>query len=469
MLVHLEAGVKRASVARTIMRRIFALPVVGIVVFAPVSAIAAGLSVARFGGEHGTPMTTEATAIYYNPAGIADSEGGHLFGDVNLAFRHATYTHEASPTDAPVPPGAVGANTGTATLFNVIAEPFVGATYRLGRFGIGAAFYVPFGGQNHWSQNDAYRGNGNFPGAVDGVQRWYTIEGELRSTFFSLAGGYDFGRVSVGLSGNLIHTTVNTIQARTATGDNDVRNEGRAWLDAQSWDVSMGVGVAYKPMRRLRIGLSYQSRPGFGGDIRATGDLHTVFAGRQTDTKVAFTTDLPDVVRAGAAYRPNDEVELRLFGDYQRWSVMEHQCIMAEASMCDINADGSAAAPSDVILNFTRNWHDTFGVRAGASYFINPNVELLAGAGFASNAVPSSTLEPALLDSDVITVAVGGVFRVIDRLRVATTYTQAVYLSRDTTGQSVHSTLQAPSKSPDSGGEYTLAVGLFNVNVDFAF
>jgi long-chain fatty acid transport protein len=454
------------------MRRIPALVAIGAVALVPDLARAAGLSVARFGGEHGNPMTTEATAIYYNPAGIADSEGGHLFGDLNLAFRHATFTHAASATDAPVPPGAEGANAGKATLFNVIPEPFVGATYKLGRFGIGAAFYIPFGGQNHWSQNDAYQGNSSFPGAVDGVQRWYTIQGELRSMFITLAGAYDFGPVSVGLSANLIDTTVNTIQARNATGDNDVRNEGRAWLDAQSWDVSMGVGIAYKPMRRLRIGLSYQSRPGFGGGIRATGDLHTFFAGRQSDAKIAFSTDLPDVVRWGAAFRPTDKVELRLFGDYQRWSVLEHQCIMAEASSCDLNPDGSvraSAAPSNVILNFSRNWHDTFGVRAGASYFMSSNVELLVGAGYASNAVPNSTLEPALLDSNVITAAVGGVFGIFDRLRVATTYTHAFYFSRDTTGQSVHPTLQAPSKSPDSGGKYTLAVGLFNVNVDFAF
>lgn len=444
---------------------------IGAALLVPAVADGAGLSVARFGGEHGNPMTTEATAIYYNPAGIADSEGGHLFGDVNLAFRHATYTHQASATDAPVPPGGQGANTGKATLFNVIAEPFVGATYKLGRFAIGAAYYIPFGGQNHWSKNDAFEGNNNYPGAVDGVQRWYAIQGELRSAFFSLAGAYDFGPVSIGLSANLIDTVANTVQARNATGDNDIRNEGRAWLDARSWDLSMGVGVAYKPMRQLRFGLSYQSRPGFGGGIRATGDLHTFFNGNQTSTKIAFTTDLPDVVRVGASYRPTDKIELRLFGDYQRWSVLEHQCVMAEASMCDLNPDGSvrAGTSNDVILNFARNWQDTFGIRAGASYFMNRTVELLVGAGYASNAVPNSTLEPALLDSNVVTAAVGGVFGIFGRLRLATTYTHAFYFSRDTTGQSIHATLQSPSKSPDSGGKYALGVGLFNVNVDFAF
>lgn len=450
-------------------RRLAPALAVAVVALAQAEAHASGLSVARFGAEHGNPMTTEPTAIYYNPAGIADSKNGHLFGDLNFAFRHATYEHDASPTDAPVPAGAQGANSGGASLFNVIVEPFVGATYRIGNLAIGAAYFVPFGGQTSWDKNDSFQGNSQFPGAVDGVQRWYNIQGTLRSSFMSLAAAYGFGNVSVGISGHVINTVANTVQARNVSGDNDIRNEGRAWLDAHSWDVSFGAGVAYTPIRSLRLGLSYLSRPGFGGGIRAGGDLHTIFAGSQADTKVAFTTDLPDVVRVGAAYRPKENIELRLFGDYQRWSVLEHQCIMAADSYCPINPDGSAGPGSNVILNFARNWHDTFGVRAGVSYFTSPRVELLTGAGFASNAVPSSTLEPALLDSDVITVAFGGVFEVYDRLHIATTYTQAIYFSRDTTGESIHPTLQAPSKSPDSGGRYTLALGLFNVNANFEF
>lgn len=437
---------------------------------APEVAHASGLSVARFGGEHGNPMTTEATAIYYNPSGIADSEGGHAYGDLGVAFRGATYDHARGASDAVDPPGSAGANAGHASLFNVLLEPFLGATYRLGHFAFGAAFYTPFGGQNDWSKNEAFRGMRSFPGAVDGVQRWYAIQGELRSSFLSLAGAYSFGPVSIGVSANLIDTIANTVQARNSTGDNDVRTEGRAWLDVHGWDPSLGIGLTVKPVpKKLRLGLSYQSRPGLGGGIRATGVLHTAFAGSRADNDVAFTTDLPDVVRTGAAFRPVDALELRLFGDYQRWSVLDHQCIMLAASSCSINADGSAQAGSSVVLNYVRDWHDTFGVRAGASYWTSPAVELVLGAGYASNAVPSKTLEPALMDFNAVTAAVGAVFSVLGRFHLGTTYTHVFYLPRDTTGQSEHPILAAPSKSPDSSGKYTVAVGLVNVNVDFAF
>ncbi|HMJ10332.1 MAG TPA: hypothetical protein VK524_02945, partial [Polyangiaceae bacterium] len=42
------------------------------------SAQASGFATARFGSEHGHPTTTNATAIYYNPAGIAESRGTHV-------------------------------------------------------------------------------------------------------------------------------------------------------------------------------------------------------------------------------------------------------------------------------------------------------------------------------------------------------------------------------------------------------
>jgi long-chain fatty acid transport protein len=448
----------------------FAAGLIGGIV--PGTALGSGLSVARFGGEHGNPMTTEATAIYYNPSGIADSEGGHIFGDLSLVFRGATYEHAIAATDTVVPPGARGANSGRATLFNVIAEPFLGATYRLRRFALGAAFYVPFGGQNSWDENGTFRGNDAFLGAVDGVQRWYAMEGELRSSFVSLAGAYSLGPVSIGLSANLIDTVANTVQARNSTGNDDVRTEGRAWLDTSSWDPSFGVGVTVTPLQKkekLRLGLSYQSQPRVVGGIRTEGVLHTSFAGRQTDANVVFTTDLPDVVRAGASYRPMEKLELRLFGDYQRWSELDHQCVFLKGSRCDLNADGSAQAGSSVILNFVRRWHDTFAVRTGASYWTSPAVELLTGIGYSSNAVPNATLEPALMDFNAVSASAGAVFSLFERVHLATTYTHLFYISRDTTGQSEHPTFAPPSRSPDSSGKYSLALDLVNVNVDVAF
>src|SRR5690349_1321523 len=77
-------------------------------------AVAAGFASARFGGESGHPTTTNPTALYFNPAGIALARGVHLYADGTLALRHVTWTPASS--DPSQPPGA---DDGTARLFNV--------------------------------------------------------------------------------------------------------------------------------------------------------------------------------------------------------------------------------------------------------------------------------------------------------------------------------------------------------------
>jgi long-chain fatty acid transport protein len=435
------------------------------------TAHASGYSIASFGGEQGTPMTTNATALYYNPSGIADSEGGHLYVDANTAWRHAGYDRPASPSDAPVPPGAEGANTGHASLLNLIPSPFAGATYKLGRVGIGAAFFTPFGGQSAWDKNDRFEGNTSYPGPVDGVARWSAISGILRSSYFSLGAAYDFGPVSVGVVGNLIQTVVELSQARQPTADNDITTEGRSLLDVRGWNGSVGFGVTYKAIpNKLRLGLSYQSRPGFGGGMVVSGTLKTVFSSGQLDTNaVDFTTDLPEVLRAGAAYRPRKDLELRLFGDFQTWSVLVRQCVVRSGSSCEINPDGSARPGSNVIVNQPREFHDTFGIRGSASYWTSEHVELIFGAGFASNAIPARTYEPAILDGDAVTLSGGAVLGVLPQLSLGLGYMQLLYLPRDTIGQSVTPELVSPSSGPDPGGKYSLQAGVFTVSADFAF
>jgi long-subunit fatty acid transport protein len=277
--------------------------------------------------------------------------------------------------------------------------------------------------------------------------------------------------VTIGVVGNLIQTVVEVIQAREPTAENDVQNEGRSLLDVSGWNGSMGFGVTYKAIpNKLRFGISYQSRPGFAGGMVASGTLKTVFSNGSLDTNsVNFSTDLPDVFRAGAAYRPSHDVELRLFGDFQTWGVLVRQCVYRTGSSCEINPDGSARSGSQVILNVPREFHDTFGVRASVSYWTSEQVELLFGAGYASNAIPAHTYEPGILDGNAVTLSAGAVWSVIPRLSLGLGYMQLLYLNRNTTGQSAIPELLSPSRSPDPGGKYAVQAGVINATVDFAF
>ncbi len=455
-------------------------------------AAASGFVVARFGGEHGHPVTDNPTAIYYNPAGLSFGKGTRLYIDGTFAWRTVNYTRSPDAIEnlgagTPDTPEGIAANSGEASLFNLAAVPFVGAVTDFGidNLGVGVALYVPIGGTSVWDDNDDVDPV-QFAGAVDGVQRWWGTSGTIRSMYGTLAGSWHFPslRLRVGLGANLVVTEVDTIRARNVDGTDDLivgatkqPKEGRTLIEAKGYHGSVGAGLIWEPVDQWWIGLSYQSVPGFG-EQRLEGTLVNYFPNRATDPDPAkrgtteddidFLQTLPDIVRLGVRGRPTENTEVRLFGDFTRWSVFEKQCVVNRGKDCGTIAKGASAPGSSIVLNIPRKWENAFGVRAGGSYWLNPDVELFAGAGFDSSAVPDETLDPVLLDQNKVTASLGGRVQLLDRsLALAGTYTQVIYLTRELDPGA--NDFVPPSKSPDAAGEYKQAVGALNINVEYAF
>lgn len=434
-------------------------------------ARAAGFATARFGAEHGNPVESNPTALYYNPGALGFSQGTHLYADGSLAMRSATYTHAKSPRDIAEPPGAEGANYGKATLFNVFGGPALGATTKLGDLALGAGLFVPFGGRASWDRNEKF-GNSAFPLAADGVQRWHSITGALTFLYLTAGAAYKIGPVSVGATGNLVFSSVSSKLAKTLTfGDNDVTQEARSQIDVSGRQGSFAFGALVEAIPdKLWLGASYQAAPALG-EMKLSGKLIVTYQGESRTDQVDFYQSLPDIIRFGGRFRPTPDLELRLFGDVTRWSKFAQQCITLRDRPCGIKRDGSPAEGSGTISNFFRGWRDTFAVRAGVSKWLKPEVELFAGLGFETAASPEATMDPSLFDANTIMGALGGRFEIWNRMWVAGSYTHLQYLSRDNTGKSIldDPTVQPTTRRPNAGGQYTSWVGVFNVNLEKQF
>lgn len=480
--------------------------VTGLTLLAPGVASASGLSSARFGGEHGHPTTDNPTALYYNPAGIASRRGTRIFVDATMALRWASYQRPASAVNSDLTlQEAPGANDGKATLFNTIAGPFAGATSDFGTkiFSAGAAAYFPFGGQAVWDRNTAYAGNKEIPGAVDGVQRWYTIDGTIRSMY--LTGGFAFRFPSIGLSigftGSAIKSGVNTIRARNADGSDDVLTaadtpgnlkEGRSMIDVSGWQGGFSAGALWEWREKLWIGASYTSQPNVVGGMELKGELVNVLGvAKPETTQVALTQTLPDILRLGFRVRPLPRLELRVFGDYTRWSVFDKQCVMKDVPgrRCDFGGGATAldrpgdfgedtptdpAHPEDdperfVVQHLPRFWKDAGGVRVGASYWFLDSLEGYLGAGYDSSAIPVKTLDPAIYDMNKVSLSVGARWQVIRNLGLALTFTEILYMKVDTKGTNVLNKFKAPTRQASADGIYKQSLSLFNLYADVRF
>jgi long-chain fatty acid transport protein len=440
----------------------------------PREARAAGFAAARFGGEHGTVVTTNPTALYYNPAGIGFSQGTNIFADGTLALRSATWEHAVSPNDPVDPMGAEGQGSGKATLFNVFGGPMLGATTKLGNLAFGASLSVPFGGRASWDKNNQFANNTQFPLAVDGVQRWHGIEGALTFIYLTAGAAYRIGPLSIGASGNLVLSSVKSLQAKgfAFVGKPEPNNEGRADVDVSGTHGSFAVGAMLEAIPdRLWVGASYQAQPGLGPQV-LKGTLTNTYLGSSAPFPVKFNQALPDIIRLGARFRPNPTMELRVFGDFTRWSVMKTQCVVLDQKdyQCAVNPDGSDASGNGAVLqNLRRRWNDTVGIRAGISQWLKPTIELFGGLGFETAAVPDETLDPAIGDANNISAALGARFGILPSLFVAGSYTHIQYLSRDNTGKSELTQSVKPTARPDGGGKYSQFIGLFNANVQYTF
>jgi len=452
------------------MRRALTVAVVAAMMKAT-PATASGFAAARFGGEHGTVSATNPTALYYNPGGIAFSDGTHVLLDGTLALRHATWTHAPAPTDEPEPPGAPGASFGKASLFNIFGGPMLGATTRLGPLALGTSLTVPFGGRASWDQNERLA-TSMFPLAKDGVQRWHSITGNLSFIYFTAGAAVRLGPLGIGVAGNLIRASVASTQAKTPTGDGtpDLQREGRAVLDVKGWLGSFALGGTAEVVDgQLWLAASYQAQPGLG-PMKLDGSLTTLYQGGTTPFPATFHQALPDITRVGARYRPDPTVEVRLAGEFTRWSVMRTQCVGLRDQECAVDPTGAdATANGSVLQNLRRKWDDTFGLRAGASHWLASGTELFAGVGLETAAVPDQTLDPGLADATNIAAALGGRFALGRTLFLAASYTHIQYLNRDNTGASQLANAMPPTRRPDGGGLYTQWIGLLNLNVEKQF
>ncbi|MEP7052026.1 MAG: outer membrane protein transport protein, partial [Pseudomonadota bacterium] len=418
----------------------------------PAAAQASGFSVARFASEHGHPTTENATAAYYNPAALTLSDGLHLFGDLNVAVRRVSYDRTRAASDAPDPADGAGANIGRAVLVNPLLNPVLAASYRLGNLSLGAGFFTPFGGMVSWNTRPGWV-NSRYPGVVDGVSRFQSIEGQIVTSQFTLAAALRVGTgLSLGVSGSVLRSWIDDVRA-WSNGGNDITHEGRSLLVASGYALGFGLGALYEAAPGvLWLGLSYQSRPNVSGGLRLHGSLENDIGG-PSSANVSVSYDLPDVVRWGVRYRPRKALELRAFGDYTRFSAFSHQCAVVSGSACALGANGAEQLGAKVLQNVPRNFKDSFGVRLGASIWPQKSFEFFSGMGFESSAVPAATMEPGLPDWDGVSFALGGRLALTPRIHAALSYTHFVYIPRD-----VHSQLASyasPSRSPDASGHYT--------------
>jgi long-subunit fatty acid transport protein len=443
------------------------------------AADASGFLNPRLADPHGQPALSNPYAIYFNPAALGGIHGTEIVLDGTLVYRTVDYTRSPaalSPRSTPTKGDAlyVSTNIGDAHAANTFVIPFAAAATDFGSesFFAGIGAYVPFGGAVQFDRRPEFAGNPNARGAVDGPQRWAVISGNQRSLYTTAALGFRLPNsgLSVALSGSVVLSSIQHVQARNLDGYDDINGEGRALLDVSGVEFAPSAGVFWEvlPKGKLRLGASYSLRPSLG-EMRLTGTLRQQYD-KEAVKDVDFTQTYPDVLRMGLAARPwGDTVELRLDAEYVTWSEFDNQCIVTKGQPCATNPDGSEVNNAgNIILNIRRHWRDTGAVHAGIGYYASSVTEVFGALGYDTSAATVQTVEATYPDSFKAMGSLGARFRLTSATAIGASTTLVHYLPVTASNQQQLANA-GNSKIPNEDGEYKSNVLFFNLNASLAF
>lgn len=335
----------------------------------------------------------DPSAVWFDPAALAFMDAGGVSAMAAVVTSSARF----SPADASP---AVDTAGGAHFVPNLFAHARVAPAWQ-----VGLGLYAPFGFVVQWPEG------------------WVGAEQSLSTDLAVLAANpvvawRASNRLSVAVGATVARGIVTLVTALPPMAG------GRADLSGGAWGVGGNVAVLFRLRPEvLHLSASYHSRIrlAFSGDAdfspQNPGWAQTFF-----DQRAHATITLPDVLSAGAMWRPHPQLELGAQIDWALWSAFDELDIRFEKSPLRTQVARGDVNP----LTF----------RAGAEWRWRSGLAARAGASFDQSAVQPGSLAPAAPDSDRLSLC-AGLGYAFDRFALSLGYLFAHFLPADASGPDV--------------------------------
>ncbi|MBS1119939.1 MAG: putative outer membrane protein [Deltaproteobacteria bacterium] len=325
-------------------------------------------------GRAGAAAATDvdASAIVYNPGGIAVGNGTQIQIGGALIAAKGTYTDNSSSpqsTSTDNAPAVVPSFFATTRLTDLIA--------------VGFGVHLPFGLAISWP--------------TDSPQADVSLKSSLRTYFLTPAVGLNLNKfvpgLSLGAGLDLVPATVELEQAVTF-GD----TVGNAKLGGKAFGVGARAGVQFVPeaLSALKLGVAWRSQINL--DFKGDGDFDIAEPFRSQlppDGEIATTIKLPQQFTGGVAYDVLPALQLEVNAVWTNWSKFK-----------EINIDLPGDAPNQVR---PQDYKNTVTLRVGAEYKLpKQHAAVRIGYIYDPTPIPATTISATLPDANRNDVTVGG-------------------------------------------------------------
>ncbi len=340
----------------------------------------------------------DASAMFYNPAGIAFLDGTHFYGGVTLILPTAKF---AGITPYP------GFGVQEETKDRVFTPPTFFITHRLGqKLGIGFGVYVPYGLGVEWDKRDEFTG------------RYISQNAELQSFYFAPEVAYQLtDKLAIAGGAQFVYSTVKLERALSQPFNGAVLDVATLELTGDNGgSFAFDFSAMYKATDKLQFGGVYRSKVtnDYTGDADftqvSTGDATLdaiIAAGLPANSSgenligVATKIKFPWQAAAGVMFRATDklilEFDLTRFG----WSQFDELPFDFAAE----EADGDVNTPENSIV--VEDYDDVNQYRFGAEYLASPKLSLRAGYLYDTTPQPTKSLSVLLPDANRHDITVG--------------------------------------------------------------
>jgi long-chain fatty acid transport protein len=314
-------------------------------------------------GEAFVATADNASAIYYNPAGIAQLTNSNLRGGLNSVYYEPTYQ----------PPNS-GRTYYSSANFAYLPQLFYTYSAKGAPLSCGLGIYAPYGGNMSWPQDTGFR-----QVAISGSLKYITINPVVAIRLLpslSVGGGamVNYGNISM----------YQGLRPATTRGTNYFNFAG------DGWSVGYNVGILWQPIAKLSFGATFRSSASlnFQGNTDFQLQPRPYNQAAQRDASASFTFPLTTVF--GVSYRPTPQWNLEFDANYTGWN--SFNTVTIEQSPPAVSGPLNQNVP--VNLYWQASWMYEFGV---TRYFDN-GWHVSGGYVFNANSVPDTYYTPLVAD-----------------------------------------------------------------------
>jgi len=372
-----------------------------------------------------TASIDDATAIHFNPAGLAFVRDTHVVAGGMLVVPGFTSTPAADARDYE-----------PDTKFIAVPQIYL-ATKVFGHLGLGLGFNAPFGMRLAWPAG--------YPGEK------HVASADVRTLYTSLATAWDFADLvpglAVGAGLDVVHASAGFSQRLSIVADDGSPTTLTAELGGSKVAFGWHAGAQYRAFDgKLRAGARYRSKVTYPIDGSATFSAPGLSdMTRFPDQAVRTQLSNPAALSLGVGYEVIDGLFVEFDYDRTFWGGIDRDVRLTFPH--DKTGTLSSVKP--------QRWIDTSTFRLGAEYAIGPRLRVRTGAGYDYSPVPDETLSPMLPDADRIFLNAGASWMFDARWGVDLGYTWASFADRDVRTVKVN-----PFPAAYTGAAHLLAMNL---------